>query len=95
VRARFEAGWNVKLPTTKGYDNHEMIEAIHQDKLKAMYLFGEEISLVDSNANYVNEGLSKLEFFVVQIFSSATRVGLRTCIARQPQPGKRRDVYQY
>ncbi len=73
VRARFEAGWNVKLPTTKGFDNHEMIEAIHQDKLKAMYLFGEEISLVDSNANYVNEGLSRLEFFVVQdIFFSDT-----------------------
>ncbi len=50
-----------------------MIEAIHQDKLKAMYLFGEEISLVDSNANYVNEGLSRLEFFVVQdIFFSDT-----------------------
>src|SRR5258705_8855104 len=65
VRARFEAGWNVKLPTTKGLDNHEMIEAIHGGKLKAMYLFGEEISLVDSNSNFVNGGLSKLEFFVV------------------------------
>ena len=73
VRARFEAGWNVKLPTTKGLDNHEMIDAIHQGKLKAMYLFGEEISLVDSNANFVNDGLSKLEFFVVQdIFFSKT-----------------------
>jgi len=73
VRARFEAGWNVKLPTTKGLDNHEMIEAIHQGKLKAMYLFGEEISLVDSNVNFVNDGLAKLEFFVVQdIFFSKT-----------------------
>jgi formate dehydrogenase major subunit len=73
VRARFEAGWNVKLPTTKGLDNHEMIDAIHQGKLKAMYLFGEEISLVDSNANFVNDGLAKLEFFVVQdIFFSKT-----------------------
>jgi formate dehydrogenase major subunit len=73
VRARFEAGWNVKLPTSKGLDNHEMIEAIHQGKLKGMYLFGEEISLVDSNANYVSEGLAKLEFFVVQdVFFSHT-----------------------
>jgi formate dehydrogenase major subunit len=73
VRARFEAGWNVKLPSTKGLDNHEMIEAIHHGKLKAMYLFGEEISLVDSNANFVNDGLSKLEFFVAQdIFFSDT-----------------------
>src|SRR5882724_9456329 len=73
VRARFEAGWNVKLPTTKGLDNHEMIDAIHQGKLKAMYLFGEEISLVDANANFVQDGLAKLEFFVAQdIFFSKT-----------------------
>ncbi len=73
VRSRFEAGWNAQLPSTKGLDNHEMIEAIYEGKLKAMYLFGEEMSLVDSNANFVGDGLSKLEFFVVQdIFFSAT-----------------------
>ena len=73
VRTRFEAGWKVTLPSTKGLDNKEMIEAIHQGKLKAMYLFGEEISLVDSNKNFVDEGLSKLDFFVVQdIFFSDT-----------------------
>src|SRR5881628_578780 len=54
VRARFETGWKVKLPSAKGLDNHEMIEAIHQGKVKAMYLFGEEISLVDSNSNFVS-----------------------------------------
>ena len=73
VRSRFEAAWNVQLPSTKGLDNHEMIDAIHQGTLKAMYLFGEEISLVDSNANFVGDGLSKLEFFVMQdIFFSAS-----------------------
>ena len=73
VRARFEVGWKVKLPSTKGLDNKEMIEAIHSGKLKAMYLFGEEISLVDSNKNFVDAGLSKLDFFVVQdIFFSDT-----------------------
>jgi formate dehydrogenase major subunit len=73
VRARFEAAWKVKLPTTKGLDNREMIDAIHAGKLKAMYLFGEEIALVDANANDVHSGLSKLEFFVAQdIFFSKT-----------------------
>jgi len=73
VRARFEAAWKVKLPTVKGLDNHEMIDAIHAGKLKAMYLFGEEISLVDANANDVQDGLAKLEFFVAQdIFFSKT-----------------------
>ena len=73
VRARFEAGWGVPLPSTKGLDNHEMIDAIHEGKLKSMYVFGEELSLVDSNANYVADNLAKLEFFVVQdIFFTAT-----------------------
>jgi formate dehydrogenase major subunit len=73
VRRRFEDGWNVSLPFTKGLDNHEMVDAIHQGKLKAMYLFGEEMSIVDSNANFVSAAFSKLDFFVVQdIFFSET-----------------------
>jgi formate dehydrogenase major subunit len=73
VRARFEAGWGVPLPSTKGLDNHEMIDAIREGKLKSMYVFGEELSLVDSNANYVADNLAKLEFFVMQdIFFTAT-----------------------
>jgi formate dehydrogenase major subunit len=66
VRARFESAWKVALPSTKGLDNHEMVDAIQQGKLKAMYLIGEEMSIVDSNANYVGDAFSKLEFFVVQ-----------------------------
>ena len=73
VRARFEAAWKVSLPSTKGLDNFQMIEAIHAGKLKAMYLFGEEIALVDGNSNHVQSALSKLEFFVAQdVFFSKT-----------------------
>jgi formate dehydrogenase major subunit len=73
IRAKFEKGWGVALPPKAGLDNHQMIEAIHNGSLKAMYLFGEEISLVDSNANFVDAALEKLEFFVVQdIFFSET-----------------------
>ena len=73
VRARFEAAWKVSLPSTKGLDNFQMIEAIHAGKLKAMYLFGEEIALVDGNSNHVQSALSKLEFFVTQdVFFSKT-----------------------
>jgi len=73
VRQRFETAWKVKLPSTKGLDNHQMVEAIHEGKLKAMYLFGEEMSIVDSNANYVGDAFAKLDFFVVQdIFFSNT-----------------------
>jgi formate dehydrogenase major subunit len=73
VRARFEAAWKVRLPSAKGLDNREMIDAIHAGTLKAMYLFGEEIALVDSNSNDVQDALSKLEFFVAQdVFFSKT-----------------------
>src|SRR6201988_1075532 len=45
VRQRFETGWKVKLPSTKGLDNHQMVEAIHQGKVKALYVIGEEMSI--------------------------------------------------
>src|SRR5882724_7064130 len=73
VRQRFEASWGVKLPTSKGLDNHEMVDAIEQGKLKALYVIGEEMSIVDSNANYVQAAFGKLDFFIVQdIFFSKT-----------------------
>jgi formate dehydrogenase major subunit len=73
VRAKFEKAWGVRLPAKPGLDNHQMVDAIHEGKLKAMYVFGEEMSLVDSNANYVAAALSKLDFLVMQdIFFSHT-----------------------
>jgi formate dehydrogenase major subunit len=73
VRARFESAWKVKLPSTKGLDNHQMVDAIHQGKLKSLYLEGEEMAIVDSNANRVAAAFSMLDFFVVQdIFFSTT-----------------------
>ncbi|MGO8816793.1 MAG: formate dehydrogenase subunit alpha [Terriglobia bacterium] len=73
VRERFEAAWGVALPSTKGLDNHEMVEAIQSGKLKSLYVIGEEMSIADSNANYVGEAFSQLEFLVVQdIFFSVT-----------------------
>jgi formate dehydrogenase major subunit len=75
VRAKFERAWGVTLPAKPGLDNHQMIDAVYEGKLKAMYLFGEEISMIDSNANYVSGALSKLDFFVVQdiFFSESCR----------------------
>ena len=73
IRAKFEKAWGVSLPPKPGLDNHLMIDAIQDGRLKAMYVFGEEMSLVDSNANYVQDALSKLDFFVMQeIFFTET-----------------------
>lgn len=73
IRAKFEMAWNVTLPPKPGLDNHLMIDAIHDGRLKSMYVIGEEMSLVDSNARYVAAALEKLDFFVMQeIFFSQT-----------------------
>jgi formate dehydrogenase major subunit len=73
IRAKFEKAWGVKLPPKPGLDNHQMIDGIHEGKLRAMYIFGEEMSLVDSNANYVDAALAKVDFLVIQeIFFSET-----------------------
>ncbi|WP_235426963.1 formate dehydrogenase subunit alpha [Cohnella kolymensis] len=73
VRARYERAWGVSLPAEPGLNNHQMVEAIHDGKLKAMYLFGEEMALVDSNSNHVEHAFEKLDFFVVQdIFFTRT-----------------------
>jgi len=73
VRARYEQAWGVSLPKEPGYDNHQMVEGIHKGELKALYLFGEEMALVDANVNHVDSAFEKLEFFVVQdIFFSKT-----------------------
>ena len=68
-----------------------MVDAIHEGKLKAMYLIGEEMSIVDSNANYVGDAFAKLDFFVVQdIFFSNTCRYRRCRAARQHRAWKRR-----
>ena len=66
VRAKFEAEWDLTLPTTNGKDNHMMIEAILEGSLKSLYIKGEDTITSDSNANYVGDALRKLEFLVVQ-----------------------------
>lgn len=75
ARATYESAWNAKLPTNKGLDNHEMVDAIFEGKLRAIYLIGEDMITADSNANRVGEAFSKLEFFVVQecFFSETCR----------------------
>ena len=48
-----------------------------------MYLFGEEISLVDSNANFIRDALSKLDFFVAGHFLQRHLPVCRCGLARQ------------
>jgi formate dehydrogenase major subunit len=89
IRAKFEKAWGVTLPAKPGLDNHLMIDAIHDGRLKAMYIFGEEMSMVDSNANYVADALAKLDFFVMQeIFFTETCRFADVILPASPSPEK-------
>ncbi len=43
IREKFEKGWGVALSPERGLDNHQMVDAIHEGKLRAMYLAGEDM----------------------------------------------------
>ena len=74
VRARFEAAWKVQLPSTKGLDNHEMIDAIHRRQAQGDV----PVRRRDEPGGFQRElcratRFRKLDFFVVQdIFFSDT-----------------------
>jgi formate dehydrogenase major subunit len=73
VRAKYEQAWGVTIPEEPGLNNHEMVAGIHEGYVKAMYLKGEDMGIVDSNINHVHAAYEKLDFFVVQdIFLTRT-----------------------
>ena len=73
VKARFQEGWGGPIPETKGLDNHEMVEAIENGKIKSLYVIGEDLITADANLGVVDAALRKVDFFVVQdIFFTKT-----------------------
>ncbi len=73
MQAKFAQAYGRELPLEAGLNNHGMIDAIYDGSLHAMVVIGEEMSLVDANVNYVQEALSRLDFFVVsELFFSRT-----------------------
>lgn len=73
ARAKFEKAYGVEIQPQPGRTNPQMLDAIMEGKMKAMYLVGEDMALVDADANHVDKVLSSLDFFVVQdVFLSRT-----------------------
>lgn len=73
ARKRYEDAWGVKLSTNNGFNNHTMVEAMHKGQIRSMYIMGEEMAVVDSDAHYVQQAFDKLDFMVVQdIFFTRT-----------------------
>jgi len=73
IRGKFEKEWKAHLPEKSGLTVVEMIHAIEKDRIKAMYIMGENSALSDPNATRTREALKKLDLLVVQdIFLSET-----------------------
>lgn len=71
--AFFESLWDSKLPSKPGLTVVEIIEAIHKDSIKAMYIMGENPAMSDPNLTHAREALAKLDHLVVQdIFLTET-----------------------
>jgi predicted molibdopterin-dependent oxidoreductase YjgC len=66
VRRKFTEAWGVEVPETAGYRLDQMISGLHDGRIKAMYLIGENPMQTEPNANHVEEGLANLEFLVAQ-----------------------------
>jgi len=62
----YEDFYHAKLPDYIGLKIPQMYEAALNDKLKAMWVMGEDMAQTDPNTHHVVKALGKLELFVVQ-----------------------------
>ena len=72
-RAKFEEAWGVPLSGELGLALTQMMGAVDEGDVKAMYILGENPVLSEGDASHVTHSLPKLDFLVVQdIFLSET-----------------------
>ena len=74
VRSAFTEIWGTKdFSNQKGLTVTEMMDAIHADSIKGMYILGENPAMSDPDVAHAREALAKLEHLVVQdIFLTET-----------------------
>jgi formate dehydrogenase alpha subunit len=73
ARQKFEAAWGVSLPNKVGLTVTEMIPEAGEDKVKALYIVGEDPVMSDPDSNHIRHCLETCEFIALQeIFPSET-----------------------
>ena len=73
VRAKFEAAWGVQLPARPGMRIPDMFQAALAGRLKALYVFGEDIMTTDPDSGHVRAAVEACELVISQeIFLSRT-----------------------
>ena len=75
IRAGAEKKWGVQLDPKRGLTVVEIMDAIHADVIKGMYIMGENPAMSDPDLNHAREALAHLDHLVVQdIFLTETAV---------------------
>ena len=73
VKQKFENAWGVTLANKVGMTVTEMIPSAGEDKLKALYILGEDPVMSDPDSTHIRHCLDTCEFIVLQeIFPSET-----------------------
>jgi formate dehydrogenase major subunit len=75
IRAQVEKAWGTKLDPKRGKTVVEIMDAVHADEIKGMYILGENPAMSDPDLNHAREALAHLEHLVVQdLFLTETAV---------------------
>jgi formate dehydrogenase major subunit len=73
VRAAYEERWGAKLDPKRGLTVVEIMDAVHDGRIRGMYIMGENPAMSDPDVQHAREALAKLEHLVVQdIFLTET-----------------------
>ena len=73
TRGFYEKLWNTKLDPNPGLTVVEIMDAIHANQIKGMYIMGENPAMSDPDVQHAREALAKLDHLVVQdIFLTET-----------------------
>jgi len=66
IRGRFNDLWGRSLDAKRGLTVVEIMDAVHADVIKGMYIMGENPAMSDPDAQHARDGFAKLEHLVVQ-----------------------------
>ena len=73
VRASYEEMWGAKRDPRRGLTVVEIMDAIHADRIRGMYIMGENPAMSDPDLNHARHALASLDHLVVQdIFMTET-----------------------
>jgi predicted molibdopterin-dependent oxidoreductase YjgC len=66
IRRKFSDAWGLEVPETPGYRLDQIMSGLHDGRIRALYLIGENPVQTEPNAHHVEEGMAHLDFVVAQ-----------------------------